>query len=263
MFTLTPGREPGLGSPVPWPLPPPRLRPARDEVHVWRVVLDHRPSCVEALLLFLAGDERARADRFRFERDRGRFVVGRATLRQLLGRYLGRAPEALSFRYGERGKPDLAWEAEASPPLRFNVSHSHGLALHAVTLDRHLGVDLERIETRFQEDIAERFFSRHEVATLRALPVEQQTAAFFTCWTRKEAYVKAKGDGLSFALDRFAVSLDEPATLLHTQDDPREAARWRLATLRPGSDFAAALAVAGSDWRLECWEWATSCGCAL
>ena len=225
---------------------------ARGDVHVWHASLSvDRPSQDE-LLGTLSPDERARAERFHFERGRDRFITGRGLLRAILARYLARPPEALRFDYSLHGKPRLS--GSDGDRLRFNVSHSHDLALYAITEDRELGVDVERIEPRLEKGIAERFFSPGEVAALRALPAEVQSEAFFACWTRKEAYVKAKGEGLSFGLDQFEVSLapGEPAALLRTIADPDEACRWSLRELAPEPGYAAAVAVEGRDVEVRC-----------
>jgi 4'-phosphopantetheinyl transferase len=161
------------------------------------------------------------------------------------------------FCYGAHGKPALAGDTGADA-IRFNAAHSLGVALYAVTRGREVGIDLEHI--RFDlavMEIAERFFSRREVATLRTLPTEAQRQAFFRCWTRKEAYIKARGEGLSLPLDQFDVSLTpaEPAAVLGTQRDPSETARWSLQELPLAPDYVAALAVEGHGWRLACWQW--------
>jgi 4'-phosphopantetheinyl transferase len=142
--------------------------------------------------------------------------------------------------------------------LGFNLAHSHELALYAITRGREVGIDLERIRSNLvDEQIAERFFSPREVVVLRGLPTHRQREAFFNCWTRKEAYVKAKGQGLSIPLDQFDVSLapGEPAALLSTQWHPQEASRWSLQKLNPGCGYVAALAVEGHDWQVKCWQW--------
>ena len=162
----------------------------------------------------------------------------------------------MRFVYGPHGKPELASDG-GETGLRFNVSHSHGLALYAITRHREIGVDVERIRPEVaSETIAEHFFSPREVAVLRALPATLQATAFFACWTRKEAYIKARGDGLSLPLDQFAVSLapGEPAALLYTAWDAQEAARWALHDLASGPGYRAAVAVTGHDWQLTCWE---------
>ena len=227
---------------------------ARGEVHVWRASLDTTGGHRTNLLATLSPDERARADRFHFERDREHFIAGRGRLRAILSRYLETAPSAVPFGYDTHGKPRLAGAFRRR--LRFNVSHAHGLALYAVSADRELGVDIEWTGRRLEAGIAERFFAPREVATLRALPPHQQRDAFFACWTRKEAYVKARGEGLTLALDQFEVSLapGEPAALLRVQGDPDEARRWSLQELTPGPGYAAAFAVEGRDWGLQCWD---------
>jgi 4'-phosphopantetheinyl transferase len=206
----------------------------------------------------LALDERSRAGRFYFRHDRERFIVARGILREILGRYLSRAPESLSFSYSSYGKPALVSESGAEA-IRFNISHSHGTALYVVTRGRELGVDLELIRDGLEiEQIAERFFSRAEVSALCALPTQIRRRAFFLCWTRKEAYIKARGEGLSLPLDQFEVSLvpGEPAALMSAQRD--EAFRWSLRELFPAADYAAALAIEGRDCSLACWQWQQS-----
>jgi len=225
-------------------------------VHVWRTALDVPEAQLRSLWYTLTADERQRAERYVFERDRTHFVVARGLLRVLLGRYLRQDPPHLRFTYGPQGKPALATDM-GGMALRFNVSHSHGLALYAITRGREVGVDVERIRAEVaQEKIAERFFSPREVTVLRALPMSLQATAFFACWTRKEAYIKAKGDGLALPLDQFDVSLapGEPAALLRTAWELQEAACWALQDLAPASGYRAALAVAGHAWRLMCWD---------
>ncbi len=245
-------------SPVPpWRLPPATLILGSDEVHVWRATLDQTKSQIENFRHTLAADEQARAERFYFRRDRAHFIVARGVLRALLGFYLNKAPECLSFRYSSHGKPALAWES-GGDTFRFNLSHSHGVALYAVTRGREVGIDLEYIRSDLEvEQIAERFFSRREIATLRALPIDLRTDAFFLCWTRKEAYIKARGEGLSLPLDQFDVSLipGEPAALLSTHRGSHEALRWSLQELTPAPGYVAALGVEGHGWGLACWQW--------
>ena len=237
-------------------LPPPReVRLSAGEVHVWRASLEPDASTVERLRATLAEDERGRARRFHFERDRLRFVTGRGVLRELLGRYLGRPPALIRFAYNEYGKPSLSEEVGG---LRFNSSHSHGVALYAFTLGNEVGVDVELLREDFASvEIAERFFSRAEVSALGSLPAHLRTEGFFNCWTRKEAYIKALGEGLSHPLDSFAVSLApaEPACLISTDEDPSEADRWTIINLKPFQGYAAALAVRGSTPEVRRWEW--------
>jgi 4'-phosphopantetheinyl transferase len=244
-----------------WPEPLGALTLSHGEVHVWRASLDQPPGVAARLRLTLSEDERDRAARFHFERDRVRFVIARAALRAVLGRYLDVRPGDPRFSYGAHGKPSLSPEFVARPAgvgLEFNVSHSHTLALVAVARGRALGVDIERLRADAAERrIAERFFSAREFAALCALPDEQQPRAFFDCWTRKEAYIKARGEGLSFPLEEFDVSLDPdaPATLLRVRGDVREAGRWSLRALDVEPGYAATLAVEGSGWRLHTLRW--------
>jgi 4'-phosphopantetheinyl transferase len=217
-------------------------------------------SQVQSLWCTLTADERQRAERYIFQKDRTHFVVARGLLRVLLGCYLRQEPQHLHFTYGPHGKPALATDT-GRVALRFNVSHSHSLALYAITRGREVGVDVERIRPEVvQEKIAERFFSPREVTVLRALPTPLQAPAFFACWTRKEAYMKATGDGLTLPLNQFDVSLapGEPAALLRTAWDPKEAARWTLQDLAPAPGYRAAVAVAGHAWRLTCWDGPTT-----
>jgi 4'-phosphopantetheinyl transferase len=228
-----------------------------DDVHVWRFALDFGAATLERLRETLADDERRRAERFHFDEDRRHFIAGRGGLRCLLAAYLGRQPQEVRFAYGNYGKPRLADEHGGDP--RFNLTHSHGLALLALTRGREVGVDVERLRDmeRDGEGLAERFFSANESATLRSLPVESRREAFFHCWTRKEAYIKAKGQGLALPLDQFDVALHpDDATLLATRFDPDDARRWAMRSLLPGEGYVGALVVEGHAWRLWCGEWA-------
>lgn len=221
------------------------------EVHVWRLTLD-RP--VENFRELLQPDELARADRFYFEKDRKHFAVARGFLRLLLGRYSQRDPKQLQFSYGAWGKPALDGELRETP-LRFNMSHSHGLALYAVTTAREIGVDVEHVRADFATDeIAQRFFSSIEFGTLCELPDDDRVAGFFRCWTRKEAYIKATGRGLSQPLDGFDVTVGSGAevALLRTEDSSH--ARWLLADIAVGGDYAGALAVEKPISRIRYWD---------
>ncbi len=226
-----------------------RLRIAADRVDLWRASLPALP----ALQAQLSPDELDRAARFHFEKDSRHFIAARGWLRTVLARYLDTSPADLRFDYGVRGKPVLSTGCD----LRFNLSHSHDLVLLAVTKKRELGIDVEFIKASIGPEIAERFFSAAEIAELRALPREQQRAAFFAGWTRKESYIKATGTGLFAPLDCFTVSLapNESRVSLRVHDDEREAARWTLCSLHLDEGYAGALAVEGSDWRLRCFDW--------
>lgn len=237
-----------------WQPPPRNLVAAKHEVHVWRVALND--SRAASLRPKLSPDECARADRFHFARDRHRFIVARGSLRTILGAYLKKDPDQLGFSYSRYGKPALADETGGNY-LNFNLSHANELALIAVTRERGIGVDIEFIRPQFaSEEIAERFFSDNEVAALRALPRAVQSQAFFNCWTRKEAYIKAIGEGMSMPLNQFHVSLEpgSAAALLGNLRDAQEVSRWSLQELTPGPGYVAAVAVEGNDWQLRCWD---------
>jgi len=209
------------------------------EVELWVWSLDVDEAERGRLFAYLAEDEVARALRFVFDRDRHRYVVARGRMREILARVLGTTAAALRFSYSSHDKPSLA---EASAPLHFNLSHSEGLAALGVSRARELGVDVEHVRP-LKEDIAERFFSRGEVAALRALPEDQQLAAFYRCWTRKEAVVKAIGEGLSRPLDSFDVTLDPDAARLLRMDGEADGPQvWQLAHFAPAPGFAGAVA---------------------
>ena len=241
----------------PWRSPGEDLVLSNNDIHIWRAALDHNPSEADSLFDTLSEDEQARAARFYFQIDRERFVVARAALRDILGMYLQRAAKAVSFCYGLHGKPALAQDSGGNT-IRFNLSHSNGVAVYAIARGREIGIDLEFIRQDLEvEQLAERFFSQREIATFRGLPVNLREYAFFLCWTRKEAYIKARGEGLFLPLDQFDVSLipGEPAALLRTQADPDEALRWSLQELSIGPSYVSALAVEGRGGSLSCWQW--------
>lgn len=240
-----------------WFFPATNLTLSSGEVHVLHASLDLPASHIQRLQETLTSDELSRAERFYFPEDRRHFIVARGLLRTVLGRYLETEPSKLRFCYGKHGKPSLV-SAYNSAKLDFNLSHSSGLALYAFTNGRKIGIDLECIRVDLEyEQIAVQFFSPQENDLLRNLPHHMKSEAFFNCWTRKESYIKARGEGLSLALNQFDVSLvpGEPARLLNYRGDPQEASRWSLKQLKPGPGYAAALAVEGHGWRLSCWQW--------
>jgi 4'-phosphopantetheinyl transferase len=242
--------------PMIWRDPPGVLELGKDEIHVWRTTLDQGPVAINALRQILSPDECIRADRFYFVKDRTHFITARGMLRRILSRYMRTTPERLCFTYGAYGKPALAGIL-GGERLRFNLSHSQDLALIAVSLDHEIGVDLEFMRADFAGmNVAEQFFSHQEVETLRSLPPDLQLEGFYNCWTRKEAYIKARGEGLSHQLNSFDVTLapGEPAALLATRQDPNDAQRWSLATLHPGGGYVGAIAAENRNYRLHCWQ---------
>ncbi len=220
-----------------------------DEVHVWQSSLDLDTDTLNQLRQTLSPDEQSRADRFTFPKLRAHFTAGRGMLRVLLGRYLDRDPAALRFRYNLQGKPALA--DSAGDVLRFNLAHSHGIAVYAVARQREVGIDVERVRPEVAgDDIAERYFSPRELAALRSLPTEQRLEAFFHCWTRKEAYIKAVGKGLALPLDSFDVSVTpEEAAVLEARHEGA-AGRWTMRALEVPAGYVGALAVEGAGWRV-------------
>lgn len=220
------------------------------EVHIWHANLDGHAA--DSLQLLLTVDEVSRADRFHFPKDRNHYIVARALLRKLLAGYMGIGAGDLRFVYAEKGKPAL--EEGQRNSLNFNLAHSHGQVIYAFSRGRELGVDLEFMREELAGDkIAERFFSPSEIVALQALPQDVRQQAFFDCWTRKEAYIKARGDGLSMPLDEFDVSLapDEAAALLRNKKEPTEVARWQMQSIPASPGYVAALVVEGHSWRLR------------
>jgi 4'-phosphopantetheinyl transferase len=214
-----------------------------DDVEVVVGRPDVGPDAVSASATLLSDRERDRARRFAFDRDRNRFIVARALLRQLLAVRLGVRPESVEFASGARGKPALGGRFAASD-LRFNVSHCEDVAVYAFSSGREVGIDVEAVrELPDADDVAARWFSPHEYATYRALEPGDRALGFFQCWTRKEAFIKALGDGLYHPLDRFDVSLapGEPARILRVEDAPGDRCGWRLEGFSPVPGFVAAV----------------------
>jgi 4'-phosphopantetheinyl transferase len=219
--------------------------PAQTEIHVWYRSLEVSVAEREALAALLGPEERQRAARFHFEAGRDAFIASHGWLRTLLGRYLNADPGSLEFTFGDRGKPALR-----GTPLRFNLSHSGAMAACAVTRNEEVGIDIEWIRPmRDLEMVARRFFHAEECRKLLGLSEAIRAPAFFHCWTRKEAYIKALGDGLFAPLDRFEVTLapGEPAAFIQIDGRPA-AAEWSLFGLDVGPDYAGAVAIRGTDW---------------
>jgi Phosphopantetheinyl transferase len=221
------------------------------EVHVWRTDLNLLPPRIDALRSLLTEEELTRAERLRFEHHRRRFVVARATLRLLLSQYLRVAPEQVAFEYLADGKPCLHAN-HGIKPIEFNLSHAEECAVYAFAVERALGIDIEYLTHPVDyQPVARRFFSPGEVQALKCVPEALRKRAFFECWTRKEAFVKATGKGLAQSFDQFEVSVapGEPARLLNVKSFPQEAQRWSMYTLDVGPDYVGALVVQGG-WGL-------------
>jgi len=238
-------------------LPPPdHLDLQPHQVDVWRARLDLPADALARLEVSLAAEETQRAARFHFPADRDRFIAAHGCLRAVLARTLHCQPSQLTFSVNPYGKPALS-----DHKLEFNLTHSGDFALIAVTQEHKVGVDVERIRSDMElESIASHYFSQREVSEFLALPSEQRVTGFFACWTRKEAYTKAQGLGLSLPLESFDVSLtpNEPAILRATRPDPRDASRWTLFSLEVDPRYAAALAVEGEGLEFRLWDWNSS-----
>ena len=237
-----------------WLDQPDKLTLSEEEAHIWRADLDLDENIQSSFLKLISADEKNRAQKFRFEDDRRNFIVARGILRSLIGHYLKINPEAISFQYSKFGKPGIA----DNNSLQFNISHSKSIAIFAFTKKLTVGVDVEFVNPNIEvRDIAENFFSRNEILNLLALPEQQQALGFFNCWTRKEAFIKAVGEGLSFPLDRFEVSLEpeKPAKLLATDWDPNDVSKWSMYSMSAGVDFVGSLVIEGSVEKVKFYNW--------
>ena len=240
-----------------WPPPPSQWALGNGEIHVWAGNLERPAARTLALAATLSRDERARAARFRFDRDRDHFIVGRGLLRAILARYVNGNPARLIFDYSPNGKPALA-ESEAACGFHFNLAHSDDLLLVAVARAWEIGVDVERIHPLADAaGIAEKFFSPREFEGLRNLPDSQKWPAFFNLWTRKEAWLKATGDGISDDLSRLEVSFlaNKQARLISLPGRINAAGNWTLFELVPAPGFVGAVAAPANGVHLKCWLW--------
>ena len=225
-----------------WPRSPVELPALQNSIHIWAVRLDDATVDFDRGRDLLSPEERERAARFKFERDRRRYLVAHIALHGILRQYLPSEPARVSFDIGANGKPRLP-QALASSGVEFNLSHSHEMALLAVCHKREVGVDIEYAKEDFEfQEVAERFFTAREVAAMRGLPVSLQRQAFFKCWTSKEAFLKAKGTGLSGALDEVEIALTAAEQVHITADVPG----WSLSELDPIDGYEAALVVANA-----------------
>ena len=242
-----------------WTSAPDRLTLSAEEIHIWRVSLDSSPLKLQELAQTLASDELQRAERFRFQVDRRRFIVGRGTLRAILGRYLKTAPETIRFRYEASGKPALLPASELptaspshssiaqtanKPALEFNLSHSHELMVCAVSQSYQVGIDLEHVRSITDlEGLTQRFFSPQEHLAIQRLPPGQRVRSFFQYWTCKEALLKATGEGLA-DLSKIEVSIaNQQAQLIQWTEKTDPTRQWWLHLFNPATDYIATLAV--------------------
>jgi 4'-phosphopantetheinyl transferase len=237
--------------------PPSNLCLPTGEIHVWAAHLDQMQNTANRFVKMLSRDEQSRAAQFHFERDKSRFTIRRGILRAILGAYLRKQPHLLEFSHGKNGKPTLA-HTFGNERICFNLSHSAGTAIYVFIRGREIGVDIEKIrDISGTEHVAEQFFSHREYEILCSLPDNEKKEAFFNCWTRKEAFLKATGEGLSRRLSTFDVSFvpGQPAGLLRVEGNFDAPSHWSIKDLEPAFGFAAALAVEGRSWQLHCWQW--------
>lgn len=240
-----------MAKPTAWFPAPKSVILAPAELHLWRMRCDGSSEALEHYRELLFPEEKERAQRFVVKEARRDFIVSRGVLRELLAAYLNTRPADIVLRYGRRGKPHV-WRGDGASNVRFNVSHCKGFAVFAFSLQAEVGVDIEQIRAEFPgTEIAERFFSAQEVAALSKLPPEKRSGAFFACWTRKEAYVKARGEGLQIPLRSFSVGLGENKEEQLVDEQGKE---WSIYPFAPGAGFAGAIAAEGKDWKLKLWE---------
>jgi len=240
-------------SPITWSHHPDDWELQPHQVDIWRVLLDLSRDPIKSVESVLSADETQRAGRFHFAQDRNRFILSHGYLRAILARYLHCRPDQLEFSPNEYGKPALA-----DSNLEFNLSHSGVFALLAVSRIHKVGIDVEQVRQDVEtETLARRFFSERENSDLMKTPPEQRIAAFYRCWTLKEAYIKAHGLGLSLPLDGFDVSFSrsEQAILKATRPDPNEASRWTLSSLEIDPRYAGAVAVENNNPEFRYWDW--------
>ncbi len=238
-----------------WNSPPKQLKLSNKDIHVWRADLNLLPEQIEALATILSPDESDRARRFHFEKDRNRFIAARGILRLLLATYLNLSPSQLEFAYGDRGKPSLSVDTPGN--LSFNLSHSQGLALYAITRTSFIGIDIEYLRPLSDAlQLAKRFFSPREYQAIAQLSPPEQQRAFFRAWTAKEAYLKATGSGLSGGLEKVEISTqsEDAFKLLSIDGDGRLASFWSLYSVKIHPDYLAALAIQKNNWNLSYWD---------
>ena len=239
-----------------WKTPPQQLILSPNHVHIWKASLSPSESQLARLQNLLATDEQIRAKRFKFLKHRRAFITARGVLRLILSQYLQIAPQSLHFGQGPHGKPFLI--SPTIPQLSFNVSHSHNIALYAVTLESHIGIDIEYHRKKLGvQSLIQRICSTEEKAILMALSPPEQKKGFFACWTRKEAYVKATGKGITIPLASLTVSLPPVkfVGLQQTESDEEDISHWAMSELPVGPSYTAAFAIKKINCVTSYWAW--------
>lgn len=238
-----------------WKSPPSSLILRENEVHLWRAFISILKPQLPKLQEILSDEEKEKATRFYFEKDRVRFSLGRGILRSLLGLYLRHDPMKTRFEQNPYGKPSLK---DPISPLRFNLSHSGDLILLAFAIHHELGVDVERIREKVEDEkIAERYFSEEEKKILLGLSPDEKKEAFYTFWALKEAVLKAKGRGIAMGLDSFSVvwKPEREKAFLKIKDDPQEGERFTLLKFSPLPEYRGALAVENPEVKVHFYDW--------
>ncbi|GAC1362153.1 MAG: 4'-phosphopantetheinyl transferase superfamily protein [Ktedonobacteraceae bacterium] len=239
-----------------WEVPPTDKTLHADEVHVWLADQKIFLTAIPVLYRLLNVDEVRKAAQFRFEKDRNRYIIAHGLLRLLLANYVQLPAAQLNYCYNAYGKPELAI-SHGQDTLHFNLSHTHELIIYAFTYSRHVGIDIEYIRGNIEyEQLAKHYFSSFEYAELQRLPLSIRRQVFFQCWTRKEAYIKARGLGLSLGLDTFDITVQPglPVRLLASRENAQETTRWLFAPLPIDADYAGTLVVERQDWHMCCWQ---------
>ncbi len=242
--------------PLSWSSVPSKLYLTRDEVHVWCVNLDVLDLDINCLKHILSKEENDKADSFHFKDDRENYIGRHVMLRKILCRYLSLEPDKINFRYGFHGKPSLSNYFKADK-IYFNLSHSKGLVLYAMTRGRKVGVDVERVTSGIMdEQFISYVFSQKELSTIQSLPMDMRTNALFRSWTRKEAFVKALGQGLSYDLKRIDVSaaLGEKSIISNQNCYAHSSCCWSLRDIELGPGYAGSIVLEGYNWALKCWK---------
>ena len=240
-----------------WCSPPDKLVISKYDVHVWKADIEKLAASLHTFAAILSYEERRRAERYRFERDRVRYIIAKGVLRIIIGNYyLTIDPTQIEFCYGTHGKPFLE-KRFGDGKFHFNQSDSNGIVLYAFAIDRQIGIDLEYIRDIVDaQSIVANNFSEYEKKSFNALPTKDKKEAFFKCWTRKEAYIKAIGKGLYYPLDQFDVSVspNEPPKIIRIDGSSAEASKWTLADVTTHSDYSAALAFEGVGAAMQLYE---------
>lgn len=229
----------------------------KNQVHTWRVSVIPDQRLWALYFSHLSENEKTRASKFRFEKDRLTYVTARGVLRELISAYTHQSPSAIAFFYNEQSKPYIISDTS----LKFNVSHSGEKILMSFSLEHEIGVDVEFNKRSIEiPQVAKSFFSKNETKALLCLPDVQQLSAFYNCWTRKEAFIKAKGGGLSIPLDQFEVSLlpEEKAELRVIKWDQTDVVNWNLQSITVGEDYTGAVIVKNPSALYDYFDWSLS-----